>query len=100
MNNVNSNSFTWVDWGNQVIHTLVNNKYEIEKLEVEVKKNIVDITKLQVLEKDKERLERKLKELENNIDEFKRFSTRISTMLSITTGLLGVTITVLVQIIF
>ena len=99
MNN-NNQPFSWVEWGNHVIHTLVNNKYEIEKLEEEVKKNIIEITKLQVLEKDKTRLEKKIKELEENVEEFKKFSTRISTMLSITTGLLSVSITILIQIIF
>ena len=97
-------SGNWYEWANYVITQITYNKRELDKLQYVIRKIALDIATINADkvcdEKDKKRIEEKLKELELSFDRLDDFRVKITTIVAISTGVLTMLIAVLTQVIF
>jgi hypothetical protein len=97
-------SGNWYEWANYVITQITYNKRELDKLQYVIRKIALDIATINADkvcdEKDKKRIEEKLKELELSFDRLDDFRVKITTIVAISTGILTVLIAVLTKVIF
>jgi hypothetical protein len=97
-------SGNWYEWANYVITQITYNKRELDKLQYVIRKIALDIATINADkvcdEKDKKRIEEKLKELELSFDRLDNFRVKITTIVAISTGVLTMLIAVLTKVIF
>jgi hypothetical protein len=97
-------SGNWYEWANYVITQVTYNKHELDKLQYVIRKIVLDIATInadkECDEKDKKRIEEKLKELELSFDRLDDFRVKITTIVAISTGVLTMLIAVLTKVIF
>jgi hypothetical protein len=97
-------SGNWYEWANYVITQVTYNKRELDKLQYVIRKIALDIATINADkvcdEKDKKRIEEKLKELELSFDRLDDFRVKITTIVAISTGVLTMLIAVLTKVIF
>jgi len=97
-------SGNWYEWANYVITQITYNKRELDKLQYVIRKIALDIATINADkvcdEKDKKRIEEKLKELELSFDRLDDFRVKITTIVAISTGVLTMLIAVLTKVIF
>lgn len=97
-------SGNWYEWANYVITQITYNKRELDKLQYVIRKIALDIATINADkvcdEKDKKRIEEKLKELELSFDRLDDFRVKITTIVALSTGVLTMLIAVLTQVIF
>ena len=97
-------SGNWYEWANYVITQVTYNKRELDKLQYVIRKIALDIATINADkvcdEKDKKRIEEKLKELELSFDRLDDFRVKITTIVALSTGVLTTLIAVITQVIF
>ena len=97
-------SGNWYEWANYVITQVTYNKRELDKLQYVIRKIALDIATINADkvcdEKDKKRIEAKLKELEFTFDRLDNFRVKITTIVALSTGVLTTLIAVITQVIF
>ena len=97
-------SGNWYEWANYVIAQVTYNKRELDKLQYVIRKIALDIATINADkvcdEKDKKRIEEKLKELELSFDRLDDFRVKITTIVALSTGVLTMLIAVLTKVIF
>ena len=97
-------SGNWYECANYVITQVTYNKRELDKLQYVIRKIALDIATINADkvcdEKDKKRIEEKLKELELSFDRLDDFRVKITTIVAISTGVLTMLIAVLTKVIF